>query len=314
MPYVLKRPRLYYERHGIGQPLLLITGFTISSAIFEPILECYGEHFDCIVYDHRGTGRSDRALRLTSMVELAADASRLLAALGIESAHVYGLSMGGMVAQELAITFPERVRGLILGGSWPGGPRAIRPALREIALLGAASARALGEPGRPLLAPALFSPSFRKEQPERVAELLKLFTRHRPSTIGIAAQWWATVYHDTTSRLGQIQAPTLVMHGARDMMAPPANARLLAQRIREAELAMIPGAGHAYPLEQPQESLTVLLEWLERQLPIAAGSPRGGLSQRLEPVTRQLGLPIGALRTGISLAGLATQRGRRAAD
>ena len=122
---------LHHERRGGGEPLLLVTGFTISAAVFEPVLELYGGRIECITYDNRGSGRSGAPLRPTSMAELAADAAGLLRELGVESAHVCGLSMGGMIAQELAIRFPERVRGLVLGGTTPGGPRAARPALGE---------------------------------------------------------------------------------------------------------------------------------------------------------------------------------------
>src|SRR3954468_3286593 len=141
MPYCLVNgTRLYYERRGRGEPVLLITGFAISAAVFEPVLRDYTGRFECILYDHRGTGRSPAPARPTSMSQLAADAAGLLDALGVASAHVYGVSMGGMVAQELALRFPHRVRGLVLGSTTPGGPRAARPAARELtALLGAAT-------------------------------------------------------------------------------------------------------------------------------------------------------------------------------
>jgi pimeloyl-ACP methyl ester carboxylesterase len=222
---------LAYERHGSGEPLLLITGFAISAAVFDPVLDLYASRFDCIRYDNRGSGRSDSPLWPTSMPELAHDAVRLLDALGIPSAHVYGVSMGGMIAQELAIRHPERVRGLVLGATTPGGPRAVRPARAELTALGAAATKALSQPGRPWLGAMLFSPEFRRDQPERTRELLGHFAAHRARPRGIAAHWWASVYHDTVSRLGQIQAPTLVMHGARDAISPVANARLLAERI-----------------------------------------------------------------------------------
>jgi 3-oxoadipate enol-lactonase len=286
MPYALKRPRLWYERHGEGEPLLLITGFTISSVVFEPVLPLYGERFDCITYDNRGSGRSGAPLHLTSMPELAADAARLLDALGVESAHVYGLSMGGMIAQELALRFPERVRGLVLGGTTPGGPRAARPGLRELGALGAAAAGALREPGRPWLGSWLFSPEFRREQPERVRELLRHFDRHRAPPHGALAHWWATVYHDTVSRLGRIQAPTLVLHGEHDIMAPLANARLLAERIPDAELALVPEAGHAYLLERPEESFAALTDWLDRRGSIAAGRSHRGIGARVRGARR----------------------------
>lgn len=308
MSYALTRPRLWYERRGSGEPLLVITGFAISSAIFEPLLDLYARRFDCITYDHRGSGRSGARLRPTSMPELAADAARLLDALGVQSAHVYGVSMGGMVAQELALRFPERVRGLILGCTTAGGPLAVRPSLRELRVISAIAAGELRKPGRPWLATFLFSPDFRREHPERVAFLLEHFHRHRPSPHGAAAQWWATVFHDTVARLPRIQAPTLVLHGEQDVLSPLGNAELLADRIPSAELAVVPGAGHAYALERPEESFAMLCGWLDRQAPISAGGPRHELAARLEPATRALGLPIGALRTGRSLGALLRSR------
>src|SRR3954454_22518043 len=228
------------SRHGSGPPLLFITGFAITSKVFRPVLDLYASRFECILYEHRGG-------LVTSMPELAADAARALRSVGHPSAHVYGISMGGMVAQELALRFPERVRGLVLAGTTPGGPRAFRPAAGEL-----------------LRGRFLFSPAFRREHPERVRELLRYF-EIRPGALW--AHWWATVYHDTVSRLGQIQAPTLVMHGGADGMSPVATARLLAERIPDAELAIVPGAGHAFPLERPQESFRLMTDWLERRAP-----------------------------------------------
>ena len=270
------------SRHGSGEPLLFLTGFAISSAVFKPVLDQYASRFECILYDHRGG-------LTTSMPSLAADAAGVLRSLGHSSAHVYGISMGGMVAQELALRFPERVRGLVLAGTTPGGPRAFRPAAAELVR------------GR-----FLFSPAFRREHPERVRELLRYFEL-RPSALW--SHWWATVYHDTVSRLGQIQAPTLVMHGSEDAMSPVDNARLLAARIPDAELLIVGGAGHAFPLERPRESFEAVARFLDR--PIAAGRRRTGVVARAEPFTRAFGLPIGAARTGASFAGLAADRLRR---
>src|SRR5215218_10276722 len=108
MPYSPRGPRVYFERRGSGDPLLCITGFAISSAVFGPVRPLLEERFDVITYDQRWSGRSSAPPRLTSMPELAADAARLLDAQGVQSAHVLGMSFGGMVAQELAIRFPER--------------------------------------------------------------------------------------------------------------------------------------------------------------------------------------------------------------
>lgn len=314
MPYALHRPRLHFERTGSGEPLLCITGFTISCAVYEPVLPLWSTRYECITYDNRGSGRSGAPWRTTSMPELASDAARLLDALDVPSAHVFGISMGGMIAQELALRFPERVRGLILAGTTPGGPRAIRPAVKELAAVGVGMASTLRDPGRPWLAPLLFSETFRREQPERVRELLRHFAAHGPTPWGANAHWWATVYHDTVSRLGQIQAPTLVLHGGADSFSPLANAELLAQRIPDAELAIVPGAGHACVLEAPDVSFGLMTDFLDGRAPIAAGRPRSAFAARREPLTRALGLPIGAVRTGGSLAALAAGRLTRRAS
>lgn len=304
MPYAPTGPRLFYERQGSGEPLLFITGFVISSAVFEPILPMYAEHFDVITYDNRWSARSPKPLRLTSVPELASDAAGLLDALEIESAHVYGLSMGAMIAQELALRFPERVRGLVLGGGTPGGPRAVLPYLSDLGSILAHAATHMPRESFPWIGAFLFSDEFRRAHPERVRELVPLFVRHFSPPWGINAHWWASVFHDTVARLDQIQAPTLVMHGDEDGMAPLGLGELLAERIPDAELALVPGAGHAYPLEAPEESLRIFLEWYDAHSPIAAGDPRRGLTARAEPLTRALGLQIGALRTGRSLAGM----------
>jgi len=308
MPFAGGGPRLHYERVGEGEPMLWITGFTISAAVFDPVLPLYADRFECISYDNRGAGRSASPWRATSMPELAADAVRVLDAAGIASAHVYGLSMGGMIAQEMAIRFPERVRGLILGCSTPGGPRAIRPTLGEYVALGAGAMAGLLEPGRPMLARMLFSPEFRAREPERVRELLRFFASHRARPQGVAAHWWASVYHDTVQRLPRIQAPTLVMHGGADTMAPIANARLLAGRIPDAELAVVERTGHAYLLERPEAARDQMVAWLDRRSPIAPGTAHTGFAARIEPLTRTFGLPVGAVRTSRSLIALAAER------
>ena len=136
-----------------------------------------------------------------------------------------------------------------------------------------AAISALREEGRPWLATALFSERFRREHPERVRELLTYFFRHRARPHGVAWHWWASVYHDTVSRLHRIQAPTLVFQGEDDRLSPLANSQLLATRIPDAELAVVPGAGHAYALERPEESFELFRKWYELRQPDRAGPP-----------------------------------------
>jgi 3-oxoadipate enol-lactonase len=304
MPHAWVRGvRLYYERRGTGEPLLWLPGFTLSAAAYEPALPLYERHYECILFDNRLSGRSGAGAGLVSIPRLAGDAVGLLNALRIPAAHVYGLSYGGMVGQEMAIRFPHRVRGLMLGGTSPGGPLAVRPTLRELRALGWAVGRSAG---RYPLAAVLFSPEFRARDRERARELTRYVQRHRAPLRGMALHLLASVYHDTVSRLPLIEAPTLVLHGERDAMAPLANARLLAELIPGAELAVVPGAGHGYLLEAPEESARLVLDFLARRRP----QPGTRRPARTEPLSRALGLPVGAARTGRSLAVLLSGRNR----
>lgn len=305
MPYTRRGPRIYYERSGSGEPMLFVTGWMLSAAVFETVLPHYEEHFDCIVFDNRWAGRSAAPPRPTSIPELATDATRVLDELGLDSAHVYGISLGGMIAVELALRHPDRVRGLVLVGTTPGGPRGAPPGPRMLGSLVYRLGRdVVGQRLRidpPPISAALFTPEFPKRHPERAAELLEPFGRHRVTPWGALAQTLATVYHETVSRLPQMQAPTLLLHGGRDSMSPIANSRIMAALIPDAELVIIPNTGHGVPLERPELSVELLMEWMERHSPIAAGLRRVGPSQRVEPLTRALGLPIGVLRTGDAL-------------
>ena len=300
--------RLHVERHGSGEPLLWITGFAISSEIFSPVIDTYAAEFDCIRYDNRGAGRSPAPWRVTSIPELAGDAVRLLDALGVDSAHVYGMSMGGMVAQEVAIRFPDRVRALVLGCTSHGGPRAVLPSPKVAAALTARGAPA--ELRAQLVGRALFSEEFRMREPALARRYLGLLAQHRTSARGLVSHLAASTYHDTRARLGRIVAPTLVLHGDRDALTPPANARLLADAIPDATLGWLHGAGHGYLLEQPQESHRLFTSWLAARSPVPPGPPLSGLAARSEPLTRHLGLPVGMLRTARSLAAARPHRGR----
>lgn len=293
--------RLHVDRSGRGEPMLWLSGFALSAAAWEPVLPLYTGRLDCVGFDARGTGRSSGWSGPVSIPQLAGDAVAVLDALGIDSAHVYGVSYGGMVAQELAIRFPHRVRGLVLGGTTPGGPLAARPTLAEL--------RAVRD-GLPGL---LYSPEFLRAQPERVTMLRRALRSHPAPPAGVASHFLASVYHDTVARLGRIVAPTLVLHGGADSMIPVSNARMLAERIPDAELAVVPGAGHAYLLEKPEESARLVLDWLDRRSPIRAGARR---FDPAEPLTRALGLPVGMARTGRSLVrlGLSRAAAARAAE
>jgi pimeloyl-ACP methyl ester carboxylesterase len=275
MPLTAASPRLYFEDRGAGDPMLAIVGFAVSSAVLEPLAGRYASRMRLITYDHPATGRSSKRSLPCSAAQLAASALRVLDELGIEAAHVAGLSLGGVVAQELALRHPHRVRGLILMGTSPGGPLSGVPDPRSLA--GAAS-RVVGgslRRRRPWLGPAFFSDAFLEHEPDRAAELLALLGEHPAPPWGILGQFCAAGRHVRTLDVQRIRAPTLVLHGDRDAAVPLANARLLAQRIPDAELHVFHGAGHGFVYEHLEETLSIVCDWLARRQPSAGETASG---------------------------------------
>lgn len=303
--------RLHVERTGGGgEPLLWLTGFAISARVFEPVLPLFSDRFDCVTYDSRGAGRSSIPLLPTSVPELAGDAVRVMDALGLRAAHVHGVSMGGMVAQEVALRFPDRVLSLVLQGTSPGGPRSTPPPARGAAALAAQRSPLARERRRRLAADALFSPAYLEAHPQEVAAHLRRLGADRAGARGALLHLWASSAHDTVSRLPQLQAPTLVLHGTLDGLVPVANARLLASRIPGAELALVEGTGHLPLLERPEPVRDLLLDWLDRVGPVRPGRPLTGLAAAAEPLTRAAGLQTGMLRVTRSAVARVLGEGR----
>jgi pimeloyl-ACP methyl ester carboxylesterase len=289
------RPRLFLTDEGSGEPVLLITGWTISAAIFEPVAPLYVPHVRVVTYDHRGAGRSQPWVTPVSASMLAADAARVLDDRGIEHAHVVGLSLGAAIALELAVRMPARVKSLVLIGGAAGGPTMALPPLRD-------AARAIGGVWRDTLrhrglwpAAALFSAGFRAEHPDRVAAYMPYFQRHLAPPWAATWQLIAAASFSRRSSLHRVRAPTLVYHGGEDVMTPPGNAEMLAAGIPGAELQIVPGAGHALPLEQPEAAAEALLAWVARH---ADAQPRPAPARAVarERVTRPFALHTGTFR------------------
>ncbi|WP_205698026.1 alpha/beta fold hydrolase [Conexibacter sp. SYSU D00693] len=303
-------PRLYVTDAGDGEPVLVVTGWTISSAIFDELGErLVDAGVRVIAYDHRGTGRSASWLGPVSIASLAADAARVLDEREVESAHVVGLSLGAAIALELAVRMPARVRSLCLVGGTAGGPSMTLPgpgpAGRALAALGRDSLRRLG------LWPAalLFSDEFRREHPERVKELTEPFIRHRPPPWAIGWQTLAASCFSRAASLGDVSAPTLLLHGGADVMVPPRNAKVMARALPDAELHVVPGAGHAVVFERPDETVDLMLDFFARhatRVPPAADR-RDVVVERL---TRPFALHAGAARNTLQLVGVGRPRRR----
>jgi pimeloyl-ACP methyl ester carboxylesterase len=288
LPLTAATPHLYYEDRGAGEPLLAIVGFAASSAVLEPLAAPYGARFRYITYDHPGTCRSSKRSLPVTTAHLAASAARLLDELGIESAHVIGHSLGGAVAQELALRFPHRVRGLILVGTSTSGPLSVPVDPRDLARVAVHGLR-----------PAIFSADFLEREPERADALMRALTAHRAPPWSIAGQFLAAGLHDRALDLHRVTAPSLILHGERDRLVPVANARRLAAAIPDAELHVIEGTGHSAELERRDEVLAIVCDWLARRAP-AAGPQPAAAAVVGERLTRELAVPLGALRVAHS--------------
>jgi 3-oxoadipate enol-lactonase len=245
---------LDYERSGSGPPLLLIMGMSGTALHWrEPFLELLRRDFDAIAYDHRGVGASTPLEGPVTIAQLAQDAAGLLEALGIESAHVLGISMGGMVAQELALEHPERVLTLTLGCTYCGGEGSsltTPPVLQSLteAMASGDRERALRVGWEVNVSQALVADA------DAYAEFLQIARRRAVAVPVVMAQMQACMSHDTNMRLEQLAVPTLVIHGTEDQMLPVENGRLIAARIPGARLEILEGAGHLFFWEQPERS------------------------------------------------------------
>jgi 3-oxoadipate enol-lactonase len=251
---------LYYERAGNGEPLLLIQGFTATHLSWgRPFLSGLEESFECIVFDNRGMGKSGRAKTPFSILDLVADTLGLLDALEIESAHVVGFSMGAMIAQEMAIGHPQRFRTLTLGAAYCGGPGSTRMSREDVEMFGAAFASGDRQRIRRALWEINLSPGFREDD-SRFAAFDEMATALPSSREVILEQMKAIADHDTSARLGQISAPTLLIHGTVDRLIPVANGRQVASLIPGARLELLDGVGHLFFWEQPERPAELIRE------------------------------------------------------
>ena len=249
--------RLYYESTGSGHPVLLISGLGMAATGWWRTIPVLAQGLRVLAFDNRGVGRSELTRGPYSLDQLADDAVAVLDAAGEESAHVYGLSMGGMIAQQVALRHPERVRALVLGASTAGGPRHELPDEATLAFM---ERRAAMRPEEAVWAavPFNYGRATRERHADRIGQDIVQRLRYPISRAGYEAQLAAAWGHDTSRRLDRIAAPTLVLHGSEDRIVPIANGVRLAEGIRGARLKVLRGAGHLYTTDAPQADRHVL--------------------------------------------------------
>jgi pimeloyl-ACP methyl ester carboxylesterase len=245
--------RLYHELHGpeAGPPLLLLEGLGGDIPGWRRNIPHLAERYRVVAYDFRGNGRSDKPHGPLSMRTLVDDTFGLLEHLGIDSAHAYGQSMGGMVGIEMALVEPQRIRSLVLGASHAGRRRAIP----------------VGPSGRvPKVKPylALYSEGFAREHPDHIAEDILVGSQNPQPLHASRRQWEAVDGWDAWDRLPEIRVPTLVLHGTEDRLVSAENARRMAEAIPGAELVLLDRAGHVFHSECPDEADAAVLSFLDR--------------------------------------------------
>jgi len=244
--------KIAWERHGAGAPLLLIHGLGYARWGWEPVLEGLARSFDVILFDNRGIGESDAPPGPYTAAELAVDALQVLDEAGVERAHVLGTSLGGMVAQELALSHPARVDRLVLACTTPGGPESFPMPEQTVALMQS------GATLRRFVENAL--------APEPDQEIVERILRHREATAQPLEAWTAQAAagaaFDALDRVAGIAAPTLILHGTADAVVDSRNTALLALRIPDARVELFPGGGHLFFWEQPERFVEVVTEFL----------------------------------------------------
>lgn len=254
---------LYYEEHGSGPPLLLIPGLGYWHWCWFKQIPELSRHFRLIALDNRGVGESDKPDEPYSIAQMAAEAAEVIAALGLGRTHVLGTSMGGFIAQELALAFPERVAGLVLVCTSPGGPEHVPPAPEALAVLQHDPGLSAEENLRRAM-PIGVAPGYWEEHRAEQEKILQIRLSKPVPLYAYQRQLGAVVaWTGTGPRLRQIQSPTLVVHGDRDQLVPMANGRRLAELIPGARLHLMPGAGHLCFIEQPEPFNQVVTEFLQ---------------------------------------------------
>jgi 3-oxoadipate enol-lactonase len=252
--------RMYYEIHGDGPPLLLIYGLAGRGRGFRDQIPALSAHFRTIVFDNRGVGETDQPDTPYSISGMADDAAGLLDALRIESAHVFGISMGGMIAQEFALRHPGRLRKLALGCTHSG----VRHCTPSPPWVTAIFKSLAGKPREQVVReciPFNFSPRTQEHRKDLIEDFFPVMRDNLQTASAYVLQWNAVRGFDTHDRLSRIAAPTLVLTGADDALIPPANSRSLAERIPNARLMEFPDAGHLFFVECASEVNESLIQF-----------------------------------------------------
>lgn len=256
---------IYYEIHGTGTPLVLISGLGYTQWQWHKMVPGLAEHFQVITFDNRGVGQTDKPTGPYSADMLAQDTADLLTALGIERAHIMGHSMGGFIAQQMAVYHADRVQKLILASTNFGGPHHLPITQEAMTILMDVTSDPVTRFKNGLVVST--APGWAAAHPEMIDTWLawRIQNPIQPAhyqaqlAIGLGLLAEAACFEH---KLPQVQAETLILFGAHDKVVPPGNADLLAAQIPHSVIHILPNAGHFFPIEVADEANRAIVEFL----------------------------------------------------
>lgn len=257
---------IYYEVHGEGEALVLVIGHGSNSLRWFRQVPVLSKEYRVVIFDNRGAGRSDKPDIPYTVEMMAGDIAGLLDAIGIDAAHIYGTALGGMIVQEFALHYPEKVISLILGCAFCGGPHTIRQDT-DATTRRTERQRLEQLPREERVRQGLlnmFSQQFIDSNPETIEQFVANAVAFVAPPYAIARQAEAVRSFDTYDRLPSLRMPALVIAGVADRIIPSENSRLLASRIPGAELIMLENKGHGYYVEAADEVNSIVLDFLRR--------------------------------------------------
>ena len=259
---------LYYELYGPSDapPIVFIAGWGNSYWLWFRQIPAFKERYRCVVFDNRGAGKSSKPDYPYTMQMFADDTIGLMEALNIERAYIVGVSMGGFIAQQIAISYPEKVRGLVLISTHFGGPNFVSQEKRTLAMMFASPTETLSnEQALEMRYSVAYSPQFRKENKALLKQIQEWVERNpQPvyARLHQAEATYASVFN-LEEEVKHISAPTLILQGTSDLMIPPKNAEMLADNISTSRLAFIEGGPHMSIIEHYDKINNEILSFID---------------------------------------------------
>jgi len=259
---------MYYEIHGEGFPLVMILGLSCDVNWWtSEVIEAIAKNFKTIVFDNRGVGRTDKPEMDYSIKMFADDTIGLMDALKIQKAHILGFSMGGFIAQEITLNYPERVENLVLCSTHCGGAKSLAPSNEVMNFL-------INPPDDVIelnngFIPLLFTKIFIENNPEFIEsykqQMLKI-----PIQLSSYRRQLKAMSFNPGRRLKEIKTPTLILHGKEDILLPPGNAEVLAKNISGSKMIMLDNAAHFFFQPDPKSVVNEITDFLTEEIELEA--------------------------------------------